>query len=120
MNTDSSFTIVGWGVDDIQVYTCDKAAKVGAGTAKIKGKPVVGHRLKAKVAGWSPAGVTFTYQWLRNGKAIKGATSSNYTLKNKDKRKRISVVVTGSAPNFQSTSLTSKQTKKVRPRPHRR
>jgi bacillolysin len=117
MNTDSSFTIVGWGVDDIQLYTCDKP-KVGAGVAKIKGKPVVGNKLKAKTSGWSPAGVTFTYQWLRNGKAIKGATSSKYKLKNKDKGKRISVVVTGSAPNFHSTSVTSKQTKKVKPRRH--
>ena len=82
----------GWAVDDIQVYTCDK---VVSGQAKIKGKAVVGKKLKASAKGWGPAGVTFTYQWLRNGKVVKGATGKAYKLKSKDKGKKISVVVTG-------------------------
>ena len=117
MNTDSSITYIGWYVDDIQVYTCDVPVppKVVAGVVKIKGKAVVRHKLKAKVSGWSPAGVSFAYQWLRNGKVIKHATRSKYKLKNKDRRKKISVVVTGSAAGYTSASLTSKKTKKVRP-----
>ena len=40
---------------------------------------------------WGPAPVTLTYQWLRNGTPIAGATGSTYKLKNKDKGKKISV-----------------------------
>jgi Zn-dependent metalloprotease len=112
MNTDSSITYVGWYVDDIQVYTCDK---VTAGKVKIKGKPVVGKKLKAKLEGWVPSGATFTYQWLRNGKPIKGATGSSYKLKGKDKGKKISVTATGHSGTA-SASATSAKTKKVKPK----
>ena len=56
---------------------------------------MVGKKLTAKPGSWTPADVTFTYQWLRNGEPIAGATGSKYKLKNKDKGKKISVTVTG-------------------------
>ena len=37
----------------------------------------------------APTGVTVKYQWLRNGKAIKKATTSSYKLTTKDKRKKV-------------------------------
>jgi len=107
MHTDSSISFLGWAVDDIQVYTCDK---VVSGQAKIKGKAVVGKKLKASAKGWGPAGVTFTYQWLRNGKVVKGATGKAYKLKNKDKGKKISVVITGHYGS-DSKALKSKSVK---------
>jgi bacillolysin len=113
MNTDNSFSYIGWYVDDIQVYTCDN---VLVGKAKLKGKPIVGHKLRAKAKGWGPPGVTFTYQWMRNGKAIKHATKKKYKLKGKDKGKKISCVITG----HYGADAKSKSTKKVKvkPRPH--
>ena len=92
MNTDTGGQAIGWFVDDIQIYTCDKVIK---GKVKIRGQAVVGHRLKAKTKRWGPQGVTFTYQWVRNNKAIKGATGKKYKLKGKDRGKKIYVVVTG-------------------------
>lgn len=64
------------------------ARPVVTGTAK------VGYRLIATAAGWSP-GARLSYQWLRNGVAIKGATTSGYWLVKADQGKRIAVRVTG-------------------------
>ena len=48
---------------------------VVAGAPTIKGKAIVGKTLTAKPGTLDrPADVTFTYQWLRNGKPIAGAT----------------------------------------------
>ena len=86
---------------------------VTAGTVTIKGKTIVGKKLKAKVAGWSPEGLTYSYEWLRNGKVIKKATAKKYTLTAKDKGKKIRVRVTGSKPGYTSGVATSKKTGKI-------
>ena len=54
-----------------------------------------------------------SYQWLRDGAAIKGATSSTYTLVKADKGARLTVKVKGSKSGFTSVSKTSKETAKV-------
>jgi hypothetical protein len=92
--------------------------KVAAGTLtsvkpKITGTVKVGKKLTAKPGTWKPSGVKLSYQWLRNGKAIKGATKSTYKLVKSDKRKKITVKVTGKKAGYTSKSATSKATKKV-------
>jgi hypothetical protein len=103
MNTDSSTWLVGWFVDDVTVYTCGPATD---GKVRAKGKALVGNKLKAKTKAW-PAGTTFTYQWLRDGKVIKGAHGKKYKLKSKDLGHRIKLVVTGSAPFYAPGSVKS-------------
>lgn len=51
---------------------------------------------------WSPGGVTVTttYQWLRDGVAISGATHMSYTLVAADFGKSITVRATGTAPGY--------------------
>ena len=78
-----------------------------ASTPTISGTPDVGKTLKASVKAWSPT-VTLKYQWLRDGKAISGATKSSYTLTKSDAGKKISVKVTGSKSGYETTSKTSK------------
>lgn len=120
MSTDSIFSGLGWYLDDIRVYTCDPAPvtppvlAVVAGSADIKGKLLVGKKLKAKTSGWAPADVTYSYQWLRNGKVIKNATAKKYKLKNKDKGKRLQVKVTATKTGYTPASVTSKKTKKIK------
>jgi beta-glucosidase len=80
----------------------------------IKGKAKVGKTLKAKAVKWNAAGVDVSYKWLRDGKAIKGATDATYTLKAKDKGKRIAVKVTGSKAGFAAKAATSAKTAKVK------
>lgn len=108
LNTDSSTSYLGWYVDDIQVYTCDP--KVVVGKVKAKGRAVAGKKLKAVVSGLQP-GATLAYQWERNGKVIAGATDKKYTLKRKDRGKKISVVVTATSPTYAPTVKESRDRK---------
>ena len=92
--------------------------KVAAGaltsvTPKISGTVTVGKKLTAKPGVWKPSGVKLSYQWLRDGKAIKGATKSVYMLVKADKGKKVAVKVTGKKAGYTSKSVTSKVTKKV-------
>jgi hypothetical protein len=61
---------------------------------------------------WEPD-VTITYQWLRNGVAILGATKSTYTLLDSDAGSTFSVTATGSKPGSISATTTSPTTKEV-------
>lgn len=57
-----------------------------------------GHTLKAirdSSAGSWVKGTKTTYQWYRNGKAIKGATKSSYKIRNADRRTTLKVRATG-------------------------
>lgn len=75
----------------------------------ISGSAVVGQTLTANVSTWSPA-ASFSYQWLLNGKPIKRATGSTYVVGSKNVGRVISVRVTGSAPSYLPTTVTSQQT----------
>jgi hypothetical protein len=79
----------------------------------ISGTVKVGKVLTAKVLTWSPK-ASFSYQWLRNGTAITGATTSKYTLSGADYKARISVKLTGTRSGYTATSKVSKATKSVK------
>lgn len=87
---------------------------LGAKTPAITGTAKKGKKLKVKMSAWTPAKVKISYQWLRNGKAIKKATKSSYKLTKSDKKKYISVRVTGSKTGYATVSKTSAKTKKVK------
>jgi hypothetical protein len=97
------------------------AVKIARGTL-IRTKPVVsgsrnvGQVLTATVSPWGPGTVTLTYQWLRNGKAIKTTgLESSYTLVAADKGKLITVAVTGHESGFTAASATTTTKTKVGP-----
>ena len=75
----------------------------------VNGLAVVGQTLEVDEGEWvaGDAEVSFSYQWLANGKAIKRATGPTYVPTSKDSGKRISVRVTGSAPSYVTTSEVS-------------
>ncbi|QUC00041.1 hypothetical protein [Cellulosimicrobium cellulans] len=79
------------------------------GAVKISGTARVGSVLKASAGTWSPK-PTLSYQWKRNGAAIKGATKTSYTLTTADHGKRITVTVTGRATGYVARSATSAAT----------
>ncbi|MDF1487419.1 Ig-like domain-containing protein [Tessaracoccus caeni] len=100
-----SYTYSSWGHE----YTLKATRALGSTSAPtITGTKAVGKTVKASVKAWKPSGVTFAYQWLRDGKAIKGATKSSYKLTKSDAGKKISVKVTGSKSGYSSVSKTSK------------
>lgn len=80
-------------------------------TASVKGTDRLGKKLRATANGWSVPDVTTSYQWLRNGKAIKGATKRTYTLKKADVGKRVVVRVTGSKAGHDDGASSSKAAK---------
>ena len=76
----------------------------------ISGTSLPGKTLKAKTAKWGGSPSKYSYQWLRDGKTIKGATKSSYKIAKADRNRKISVRVTGSKKNYQSASSTSAST----------
>ena len=60
-----------------------------------------------------PTGATLTYQWLRNGSAISGATKATYKLTTADAGKKISVRVTSVREGYVDATKTSAQTSTV-------
>jgi lipoprotein-anchoring transpeptidase ErfK/SrfK len=88
------------------------------GTVRIAGSPRVGVELEAKPSGFGPLKPTrYSFQWLRSGKPIAGATSRTYTVTDKDTHKRLSVRVTASRRSFTDATTASAKTKKVPKRP---
>jgi len=62
----------------------------------VTGTATVGHTLLASPGTWSsPPGLTFGYQWLRDGTPISGATQSSRLLTQADAGHRIAVRVLG-------------------------
>jgi len=94
--TTSSAKIVLGGV-------IDKPSITVSGTSK------TGNRLTIRSS--VPASTTATYQWLRNGKAITGATKSVYTLQSADYKTSVSAKVTLTRFGYNTTSSTSKSVK---------
>ena len=84
---------------------------------KVTGTARLGSRLKAGTVSWDVTGTRTTYQWLRNGKKIKGASSRSYRLTTKDVGKKISVRVTGTAPGHRPGSSTSAAKKVAKGKP---
>lgn len=89
------------------------ASVVGAGVftntvaPTVTGFHVVGATLTATAGTWTPVATTVSYQWLRSGVAISGATSSTYVLVSADKGKRVHVRVTVARANYVTTSQTT-------------
>jgi hypothetical protein len=74
---------------------------------KVSGTAKVGKKLTAKPGAWKPKGVKLSYQWLRGGKSIKGATTSTYKVVKADVGKKLSVKVTGKKSGYKTVSKTS-------------
>ena len=77
-----------------------------SGEATASGLYKVGTKVSANAEGWQP-GVTFTYQWLRDGAAIPGASSADYMLTSTDLGKKLAVVVTGMKVGYQKRQVSS-------------
>ena len=89
-------------------FTVAPGAFTAAPVPTVSGTATVGSKLTAAPGTWLPSGVKLSYQWLRDGVAISGATGSSYTLVAADAGASITVSVTGSLSGYVSTSKTSK------------
>jgi hypothetical protein len=82
-------------------------------TPKITGQPVSGKTLRVSAGKWD-SGTRLTYQWLRDGIEISGATATNYPLTSQDVGHLITVKVTGTKSNYAEATKTAKATGRVR------
>ncbi|UDY22997.1 substrate-binding domain-containing protein [Nocardioides sp. Kera G14] len=79
--------------------------KVALGTVKVSGKAKVGKKVTATAT--ATRGAKLSYQWLSNGKAIKGAKAAKLKLTKKLKGKRVSVRVTATLTGATPVTRTS-------------
>jgi hypothetical protein len=109
------------GNNDLYESATVKAPETAAVTAgalttakpKLSGKAKVGQKLKATTGTWT-TGTTFGYQWLANGKVVKGATGKNLKLTKKLRGKKIAVQVTGTLAGYTTVTTVSSTTGKVK------
>lgn len=80
---------------------------------KLGGRARVGQVLRAVPGTVAPSNVKVTYQWLRSGKVIPGATRSTHRVTTSDLGSRVSVRVTYSRSGSPSVLRTSPSTGKV-------
>ncbi|WP_243056517.1 hypothetical protein [Nocardioides sp. SR21] len=60
----------------------------------IQGKATVGRTVRATPGAWTPTPAKVSYQWLRDGATIQGATGATYRVTRSDRRHQLSVRVT--------------------------
>lgn len=91
---------VSSALDGTRVLKTSRSCAVTYGAFALKTAPRmigtfrVGRKLTLYRGAWSPSPSTYSYQWLRDGKAIRGATKSSYKLKSADRRHKVSLKVT--------------------------
>ena len=73
----------------------------------ISGSPELGTSLTVSAGTWSVAGVTLSYQWLRDGVPIVGATGTRYIAETADQKKDLSVTVTARKQFYPVGTATS-------------
>jgi hypothetical protein len=89
------------------------AAPVSTAPPVIAGVPAVGRTLTASPGGWSQGGLTYAYQWLRDGVPVPGATEPKLLLGAADLGHRIAVQVTASRPGGAAGVARSADTRPV-------
>jgi alpha-L-rhamnosidase len=79
---------------------------------QITGAEKYGATLSATTGSWNTKGLSYSYQWLRDGKTVSGATSAKLKLGAADVGKRVSVRVTatkvGLAPGTSVSTATAR------------
>jgi hypothetical protein len=63
--------------------------------------------LTARPGTWNPGGVSLSYEWLRNGQSIAGATASTYRLTAADVGQRVTVRVYATKPGYVKSYATA-------------
>lgn len=93
---------------------CAASCAYSGGTAKVvslswSGDPTPSYNsyYEAQASGFSPTPLSYTYQWLRDGAAISGATTKEYLSSPADDGHQVSVRVTARGPRMNPRSVTS-------------
>lgn len=85
------------------------AGAMKVGTVSISGNGAVGKTIQAKISGFNPTPQSFSYQWLRDGRPIGGATGTSYTLTAADAGHRVAFQATAKIAGFADSTATSRE-----------
>jgi hypothetical protein len=86
-------------VGAVPVTALAKAAPVATVAPKVTGTAKVGKTLTVTPGTWDVDGVALTYQWLRAGKPVAGATGTSYDVLPADAGDKLDVVVSAAKAN---------------------
>ena len=81
------------------VVSAARTWRLQSSTPRIAGTAAVGATMRVAPGTWT-AGARLTYQWKRDGVAIKGATGQTYTVRTADRGKRLTVAVSGTKRGY--------------------
>ncbi len=81
---------------------------------RVTGDPAVGGLLSASPGTWDTPGLRFSYQWLRNGRAVPGADARIFRVRPADVGSRFTVRVTAIGDGLAPGTATSPPTRVVR------
>ncbi|MFZ0324905.1 MAG: hypothetical protein WAN48_12350 [Actinomycetes bacterium] len=91
------------------------AKKIAAGDAlqattrpSVSGTAKPGNKLTCKPGAWTPKASSYSYNWLRNGKAIRGQTAKTYKVVRGDIGDKISCRVTAKRAGYKNGVVASK------------
>ena len=95
-----------------QQRVSDQTAAIAPGTitassAAVYGNARVGEQLSLVTSTWAPAPVYLSYQWLRSGEIIPGATSPIYVATLADRGAELSARIQGTKAGFTPVTITS-------------
>jgi hypothetical protein len=85
----------------------DPGTPVNTAPPAITGDPAIGAKLTAEPGTWTGEGLSYAYQWQRDGADIAKATSAAYTVTKKDAGHALTVVVTATSSTGATASATS-------------
>ena len=74
----------------------------------LAGRAQVGSTLTVTAGTWGLPATAHAYQWLRDGRAIKGATKAGYRLVAADRRHRVCVVVAAARAGYPANATTTR------------
>ncbi|MCW5953679.1 MAG: hypothetical protein KIT69_15610, partial [Propionibacteriaceae bacterium] len=100
-------TVDGRTKQNAELAAVYRGVFTGAPKPRLVAPVAVGHPVSVEVGTWAVPGVSFSYQWKRNGKKIKKATKASYTPASSDQGKKLTVTVTARAPGYLTKSVTS-------------
>jgi RHS repeat-associated protein len=100
------FTTMGGSMGSAALFV---APPLAGAAPVLSGTFQVGHTVRTTTGAWSHDPAKFTYQWLRDGVVIAGATNASYEIAELDAGRAISAKVTAASlgGSTSSTSLTS-------------
>jgi Purple acid Phosphatase, N-terminal domain/Calcineurin-like phosphoesterase len=83
------------------------SGQMTAGVPTVDGDVSVGRTVTADPGIWSPSSVSLSYQWLRAGAPIDGATSDAYMITAAEFDQELQVQVTAALQGYETTTATS-------------